>query len=49
MEDIDTKLLEIIVPRFRTSQVGEGEQWREERQEKDQYFDRQFSKEEIDN
>ena len=48
MEDIDTKLLEAIMPRFRTSQVVEGEQWREERQEKDQFFDRHFSKEEID-
>jgi hypothetical protein len=48
MEDIDTKLLKAIVPRFRTSQVVEGEQWREERQEKDQFFDRHFSKEEID-
>jgi hypothetical protein len=27
MEDIDTKLLEAIMPRFRTSQVVEGEQW----------------------
>jgi hypothetical protein len=48
MEDIDTKLLEAIMPRFRTSQVVEGEQWREERQEKDQFFDRHFSKVEID-
>jgi hypothetical protein len=49
MEDIDTKLLEAIMPRFRTSQVVEGEQWREERQEKDRFFHQYFSKEAIDN
>jgi hypothetical protein len=48
MEDIDTELLEAIMPRFHTSQVVEGEQRREERQEKDQFFDRHFSKDEID-
>jgi hypothetical protein len=37
------------MPRFRTSQVVEGEQCRKERQEKDQFFDLHFSKEEIDN
>ena len=49
MEDIDTKLLEAIMPRFRTSQVVEGEQCREARQEKAQFFDRHSSKEESDN
>ena len=49
MEDIHTKLLETMMPRFRTSQVVDGEHWREERQEKDQFFDRHFSNEEIDN
>jgi hypothetical protein len=49
MDDIDTKLLKAIMARFRTSQVVEGQQWREERLEKDQFFDRHFSKEEIDN
>jgi hypothetical protein len=49
MEDIDTKLIKAVMPRFRTSQVVKGELWREERQEKDQFFDRHFSKEEIDN
>jgi hypothetical protein len=48
MNDIDEKLLQAIVPRFRTSKEAEGQQWREERQEKDRFFDRYFSKEGID-
>jgi hypothetical protein len=49
MNDIDEKLLEAIMPRFRTSKEAEGQQWWEERQEKDRFCNRYFSREEIDN
>ena len=49
MNDVDKKLLEDILPRFRTSKEAEGQQWREERQEKDRLFNRYFSRQEIDN
>jgi hypothetical protein len=36
------------MPRFRSTKEAEGEQWREELQEKDRFFDRYFSQKEID-
>jgi len=46
--NINIDLLADILPRFRTFLETEGEQWQKERQEKDKFFARYFSEQEID-
>lgn len=49
MSEINTRLLKKIMPQFRHSRETEGQQWIEERQQKDQFFAKYFAEQEIDN
>lgn len=47
--NIDKKLLEEVIPQYQTFLNMEGQQWKEERQEKDKFFAKYFSEKALDN
>jgi hypothetical protein len=49
MSQINFSLLKDLVPQFYQFLQAEGKQWQAEREEKDEFFAKYFSKEEIDN
>jgi len=49
MNRINMRTLKKIVPQFHRFLEKEGRQWKEEREEKDQFFARYFAEQEIDN
>nr|MBC7244609.1 hypothetical protein [Chloroflexota bacterium] len=48
MKPINNDLLRSLLPRFRSFLQTEGEQWQKERQDKDAFFARYFSEQQID-
>lgn len=49
MSEINTQMLKEIMPGFNKFLASEGQQWIEERKEKDEFFSKYFSEEEIEN
>ena len=43
MSEINTQMLKEIMPEFSKFLASEGQQWKEERKEKDEFFSKYFS------